>query len=130
MYIRTNPDEQGNGLTISWTNLFGCELRQAAKACCIIAPIERYIAVIYIFSNKKRCCNHRCPDSVYSNTLLLIIYLSATETLICRREMSLTGCISFGFAQNTIHDFQNTVMNSLSLDKLSLDKCHKNGIKC
>ena len=56
--------------------------------------------------------HHGCPDSVYFNTLLLIIYLSAIETLICRREMSLIGSTSFGFAQNTIHDFQNTVLNS------------------
>ena len=46
------------------------------------------------------------------NTLLLIIYLSAIETLICRREMRLIGSTSFGFAQKTIHDFQNTVLNS------------------
>ena len=46
------------------------------------------------------------------NTLLLIIYLSAIETLTCRSEMSLIGSTSFGFAQNTIHDFQNTVLNS------------------
>ena len=44
-------------------------------------------------------------------TLLLIVHLSAIETLICRREMSLIGSTSFGFAQNTIHDFQNTVLN-------------------
>ena len=67
-----------------------------------------------IFNRKKRkCCNHRCPDSVYFNKLLLIIYLSAVETLVCRREISLIGYSSFGFAQNTIHDFQNTVLNSL-----------------
>ena len=47
--------------------------------------------------------------SVYFHTLLLIIYLSAIERFICRREMSLIGSTSFGFAQNTIHDFQNTV---------------------
>ena len=46
--------------------------------------------------------------------LLLIIYLSASETLISHREMSLIGSTSFGFAQNTIHDYQNTVV------------CHKN----
>ena len=40
------------------------------------------------------------------NTLLLIMYFSTTETLICRREMSLIASISFGFALNTIHDFQ------------------------
>ena len=34
------------------------------------------------------------------------------ETLICRREMNLMGSTSFGFAQNTTHDFQNTVLNS------------------
>ena len=61
---------------------------------------------------KEKSCNHRCPDSVYFHTLLLIIYLSAIERLICRREMSLIGSTSFGFAQNTIHDFQNTVLNS------------------
>ena len=61
---------------------------------------------------KRKCCNHRCPDSIYFHTLLLMIYLSAIEALICRREMSLIGSTSSGFAQNTIHDFQNTVLNS------------------
>ena len=37
---------------------------------------------------------------------------------MCRREMSLTGSTSFGFAQNTQDDFQNTALNSF-------DKCHK-----
>ena len=58
------------------------------------------------------CCKHLCPDSVYLNTLLLIIYSIAIKTLICCREMSLVGTTSFGFAQNTIHDFQNTVLIS------------------
>ena len=61
---------------------------------------------------KKKSCNPRCPDSVYFHTLLLIICLSAIERLIWRREMSLIGSTSFGFAQNTMHDFQNTVLNS------------------
>ena len=61
---------------------------------------------------KRKCCDQRCLNSVYSNTLLLFIYLSAIETLICRREMSLTGSTSFAFAQNTIHNFQNNVLNS------------------
>ena len=81
------------------------------KGWCIIAPIER-LAVIDIFNEKRKSCNHRCPDSVYFHTLLLIIYLSAIERLICRREMSLIGSTSFGFAQNTMYDFQNTVLNS------------------
>ena len=46
------------------------------------------------------------------NTLLLIIYLSADERLICRKEMSLIWPTAFSFAQNTIRDFQNTVLNS------------------
>ena len=44
---------------------------------------------------------------------MLIIYLSAIERLICCKEMSLIGSTSFGFAQNMMHDFQNTVLNSL-----------------
>ena len=81
------------------------------KGWCIIAPIERYRGYRF-FYKKRNYCNHRCPYSVYFNTVLLIIYLSAIETLICHREMSLIGSTSFGFAQNTIHDFQNTVLNS------------------
>ena len=61
---------------------------------------------------KKKSCNHRYPDSVYFHTLLLIIYLRAIERLICRREMSLIGSTSFSFAQNMMHDFQNTILNS------------------
>ena len=38
--------------------------------------------------------------------------MSAIKTLICRREMNLTGPTTFGFAQNTIHDFRNTLLNS------------------
>ena len=34
-----------------------------------------------------------------------MIYLSAIETLICIREMSLKGSTSVGFAQNMIIDF-------------------------
>ena len=65
-----------------------------------------------IFNEKSKCCNYRCSDSVYPNTLLLFMHLSVIEKLICLREMSLIGSTSFGFAQNTIHDFENTVLNS------------------
>ena len=61
---------------------------------------------------KRKSCNHRYPDSVYFHTLLLIIYLSAIERLICRREISLLGSTSFNFTQNMMHDFQNTVLKS------------------
>ena len=40
------------------------------------------------------------------------IYLRAIQTFVCPREMSIIWSTSFGFAQNTIHDFQNTVLNS------------------
>ena len=40
------------------------------------------------------------------------ISLGAIETLICHREMSLKGSTSFGFAQDTINDFRNKVLNS------------------
>ena len=43
--------------------------------------------------------------------MLLIVHLTAIETLIWRREMSLVWSISFSFAQNTIHDFQNILLN-------------------
>ena len=74
------------------------------KAWCIIAPIERLSGYGH-FQWKKKSCNHRCPNSIYFHTLFLIIYLSAIERHICRREMSLIGSTSFGFAQNTMHDF-------------------------
>ena len=66
---------------------------------------------MHIFNEKRKCCNNQCPDSVYFNTLLLIIYFSAIETLFCRKELSLIGSTSFGFAQDTIQDFQNTVLS-------------------
>ena len=80
------------------------------KAWCIIAQ-QNDIAVIDIFNEERKSCNRRFPDSVYFHTLLLI-YVSTIERLICHREMSLIGSSYFGFAQNTIHDFQNTILNS------------------
>ena len=53
------------------------------KAWCIIAPIEHYSGYRH-FKEKRKSCNHWCPDSVYFHTQLLIIYLSAIERLICR----------------------------------------------
>ena len=48
--------------------------------------------------------------------------LIATETLICRREISLAGSTSFDFAQHTIHDFQNTVLNIVALSLTNATK--------
>ena len=81
------------------------------KAWCVIAPTERYSGYRR-FQKKRKSCNHLCPDSIYFHTMLLITYLSAIERLICHREMSLIGSTSFGFAQNTMHGFQNTILNS------------------
>ena len=87
-------------------------LRQVTKLLVYHCANRTIIAVIDIFIEKRKSCNHRCPDFFYFHMLLLIIYLTAIERLICRREMSITGSTSFGFTQNTIHDFQNTVLNS------------------
>ena len=43
----------------------------------------------------------------------LFQYVDVSYILECyRREISFIGSTSFGFAQNTINDFQNTVLNS------------------
>ena len=39
----------------------------------------------------------------------LIIYLSSIETLICHKEIEVNWVYFFGFAENTLHNFQNTV---------------------
>ena len=39
--------------------------------------------------------------------------MCAIETLICRIKMCLLGSSLVGLAQNTIDDFQNTVLNSM-----------------
>ena len=64
--------------------------------------LQKKRLLIFEIFNIKKCTLFLEPS----------IYLSATETLICRKEMSLIGSTSFSFAQNTIHDFQNTVLNS------------------
>ena len=87
-------------------------LRQVTKLGVSLRQ-QNDIAVIDIFNEKRKCCNHPCPDSVYFHMPLLVIYLSAFERFICRREMSLIESTSFDFAQITMHDFQNTVLNSL-----------------
>ena len=82
------------------------------------------ISVSIDIFNEKKSCGHRCPDCVYFHTLLLIIYLSAIERLICHREMSLIGSTSFGFAQNTMHNFQNTVLNKYSSNAAKTARKH------
>ena len=86
-------------------------LRQVTKLGVSLRQ-QNDITVIDILNEKTESCNHRCPVSVYFNTLLSIIYSSAIERLFCRREMSLIVSTSFGFAQNTMHYFQNSVLNS------------------
>ena len=107
----TSLDEQGKGLTMSVTNWYGDESVRWPNVSVSLCQLNDIVVIEY-FNKKGKCCNHWCPDSVYFNTLLLIIYLNAIETHICRREMTLIVSTSFGFAQNTIHDFQNTLLNS------------------
>ena len=85
--------------------------RQVTRLCVSLRQYSDK-AVIDIFNEKRKSCNHRYPDPVYFHTLLSIIYLIAIERLICHREMSLIVSTSFGFAQNTMYDFQNNVLNS------------------
>ena len=73
------------------------ELCQVTKISVSLRQ-QNDIALRDIFNKKRKCCNNLCTDFVYFNTLLLIIlYMSAIETLIFRREMSLIGFTSFGF---------------------------------
>ena len=59
------------------TNNLGHELirglTQVTKVWCIIAPLER--TVTDIFKEKRKCCNHRCPDSGLANQKLCYIPL-------------------------------------------------------
>ena len=107
----TSPNEQGKWLTIWGTNWFGDELHQETKSWCIIAPIEQYSGYRY-FQWKKKVLQSSMPWFCYFYKPFLVIYLSMIESLICHREMSLIWSTAFGFVQNTIHDFQNTVLNS------------------
>ena len=91
--------------------IWGFGLRQLTKVGVSLRR-QNDIAFKDIFNKKRKCCNHRCPDSVYFSTFLLIVYLIAIQTLICRRKLSFLGFTFFGFAQDTIHDFQNTLLNS------------------
>ena len=91
---------EGDGVKLGQVTKVGVSKRQLNDIACID-----------IFNKNGKGCYHRCPDPFYSNMLLLIIYLSAVETL-SHREMSSIGSTFFGFAQNTIHDFQNSVLNS------------------
>ena len=67
-------------------------LRQVTKLSVSLHQ-QNDIAIIDIFNEKRKSCNHRYPDSVYFHMLLLIIHLSAIERLICRIEMSLIGLL-------------------------------------
>ena len=49
---------------------------------------------------------------LFSHAVVNYIFECGIETLICLTEMSSIGFAAFDFAQNTIHDFQNIVLNS------------------
>ena len=74
---------------------------------CIITPVES-IAAIFDTFNKTEYHPGRCPTSVCFNIPLLIIFCVLSK-LICHTELRLIGSTSFGFKQNFLHHFQNTV---------------------
>ena len=73
---------------------------------CNIKPVPFHESYKHIFAKIPGGSEPPVPPSGSAHDL------SAIETLICRRKMSLIGFTSFGFAQNMIHDFHNTVLNS------------------
>ena len=145
---RTSAGEQGKGQTISGTNWSGGWTPPANWPPCItihvgvsgaVASLLRQvtklgvslrqqndIAVIDILNEKRTSCNHRCPDSVYFKTLLLIIYLSVIERLTCRREMILIRSTSIGFA----HKIRYMIfkIRYWTHSGIVFDKCHKKWI--
>ena len=54
---------------------------------CVSLCQWNVIAAIDIFNKKKEYFYDQCPKSVYVNIPLLIIYLSANETLIGHTEI-------------------------------------------
>ena len=92
------------------------------KAWCIIAPIEWYSGYRHFQWKKEELQSSMPWFCLFSHAVINYIYLSAIKRLICRREMSLIGSTSFGFTQNMMHDFKNTV---LTRSGIVFDKCHK-----
>ena len=82
------------------------------KVVCINAPIQRYSGYRDFHYKEKKYSYDRCCNTVYFKTPFLIIYFSAIEHLFVIEYLSLKGFTSFGFAQNKLHDFRNTVLNS------------------
>ena len=79
-------NEQTQGRTDLWMNV--CQMTKV----CVFHCANRVLCRIYIFSIKKQNIPMiNCPDPVYFNTPLLIIYLSAIETLTCQREIDFNG---------------------------------------
>ena len=66
------------------------------------------MASIDVFNTQKKYSFDRYPYPVNFNTTLLIVYLSVIETVICQIELKFNRVTSFGFAQTTTHDFQNS----------------------
>ena len=119
--VKTSPDEQDKGLKVSGDELIWGWTPSGDK----VGISLRHIAVIDIFNKKRKCCNHRCPDSVDFYTLLLIIYLTAIETLICRREM-----IYQGLLPSVLHKIRHMIfpIPYWTHSGIVFDKCHKNPI--
>ena len=78
---------------------FGMNTVMSQRLCVSL----RYYNVISdkdIFNFKKIYSYDRCTNSIHFNTPLLIIYLSAIETLICHREIELDRVYFLRFCTN------------------------------
>ena len=77
------------------------------QMCESLRPWNAIAATDNIFDKKKEYSYYRYPNSVYFNIPLLIIYLiNYRNTYLSLQKLCLIGLTSFGFAQNTLHDFQ------------------------
>ena len=76
--INKSKDQQTQGRTFFWINT-------GDKVVNIIATVEPCSG--YRYFKKKVYSYDRCHNRIYLNNPLLIIYLSAIETLICHTEI-------------------------------------------
>ena len=57
---------------------------------------------VEMFSIQEKFLDDECPNPVYFNTPLLIVYLSAIKTLICHREIEFNRVFFLWFCTKTI----------------------------
>ena len=70
------------------------------------------MGIVVVNKEKKEYSYNQCPYLASFNTPFLMIHLSASETLICHKEIEFNGVYFLGFARNAIHNFQIVVLDS------------------